>query len=426
MRLLDVVTSPWAIQPEKLLEIRAIYETHLRGEKIDIKAVEARLGQPLANEQKPYHMEGSVAIVPLVGVLAKRANLFMQVSGGTSTQLIDNMLQQAAADPQVTSIVLEIDSPGGQVDGTMALAARIAEIRASGKPVVAWITGMGASAAYWIASAADRVLIADDTTVVGSIGIVATHVDVSRREEAMGVKTTEVFAGKYKRIASQYAPLSEEGRRTMQDQVDALYSVFVNAVASNRNATVEDVLDNMADGRVFIGQAAVKAGLVDGVSTYDALIAELQPRPGVGRSSNPPMKGAAMNREQLKADHPELYEAVRKEGLDAGLQQGIEQGAKAERDRIASIDAAAVAGHDTLTAKAKAEGWDAGKYAVEVLAAEKAERHAALAAHKADAPAPVKDAPPADGVATIKRAEFQALDPAERAKRVKAGVKVID
>lgn len=429
MRLVDIVTAPWALQPEKLLEIRAIYETHLRGEKIDIKAVEARLGQPLTNEQKPYQVFDGVAVVPVIGVLAKRANMFMQISGGVSTQIVGGWLDAAAADPAVTAIVLEIDSPGGQVDGVMALAQQVAQVRAAGKPVVAWISGVGASGAYWIASAAERVVIADYTTIVGSIGVVATHVDVSAREAQMGVKTTEITAGKYKRIASQYAPLTEEGRQTMQDQVNAIYSVFVDSVAANRGVTVGQVLDDMADGRVFIGQQAVVAGLVDGVSTLTEVIQSLQPRAGAARSSNTISKSKGvlkMDYATLKAEHPDLFAAVLKEGHTAGLQAGIEQGASQERARIAAIDDAAVPGHEKLTTQAKAEGWDAGKYAQHVLAAEKTARQQAAADLKADAPAPVKPAAPADTQVTIKRADFNALSPAEQKAKSRAGVKIVD
>jgi capsid assembly protease len=427
MRLLDVVTAPWAIQPEKLLEIRAIYETHLRGEKIDLKAVEARLGAPLVNEPRPYSVIGGVAVVPVIGVLAKRANLFMQVSGGTSTQQMQGWLAQAAADPAVSAIVLEVDSPGGQVDGVQQFAQQVRQIRADGKPVVAWINGIGASGGYWIASAAERVLIADATTVVGSIGVVATHVDVSKREAALGLKTTEITAGKYKRIASPYAPLSEQGRATIQEQVDAIYSVFVEAVAEQRGVSVETVLSDMADGRVFIGQQAVAAGLVDGVSTLDALIAELQPRPGAGRRVSPSTSGAPMNRDQLKADHPEVFEAVRKEGHDAGLQEGITQGAQVERDRIAAIDTEAVPGFEALTAKAKADGWNADQYMAAVGRAEAEARRTAAADHKADAPAPLADAtPPETSGKTLKRAEFERLAVADQRKALSSGAKVID
>jgi len=426
MKLLDIVTAPWALQPEKLIEIRAIYETHMRGEKIDIKAVEARLGQPLINEQRPYQIVDGVAVVPVIGVLAKRANLFMQISGGTSTQIVGDWIAAAAADPAVSALVLEIDSPGGQVDGVQALAQQIAAVRAGGKPVAAWINGVGASGAYWIASAADRVVVADQTTVVGSIGVVATHVDVSQREAQMGVKTTEITAGKYKRIASSYQALTDEGRQTLQDQVDAIYSVFVNDVAANRATTVEDVLTRMADGRVFIGQQAVEAGLVDGVSTLAALIDSLKPSAGAARPRNTQPKGAKMDLARLKAEHPELFTAVRQEGFEAGCIEGMQTGAEQERTRIAAIDEAAVPGHDALTAQAKASGWSAGDYAQRVLAAEKTARTQTMADLKADAPAPVKPAQPADDGKTITRAAFESLSPVDQKAKLRAGVKLVD
>jgi len=274
MKILDVLDSPWAITPEKLLEIRAIYATHLRGDKIDIAAVEARIGRPLKNEREPYVLNGSTAIVNIEGVLAKKANLFMDISGGTSMQIIESDFKAAMSDPEVKSIVLLIDSPGGTVDGTESLANLIYDARGS-KPIVAIADGMAASAAYWIGSAADKIYAADNSTKVGSIGVVATHEDYSQAEHAAGVKITEITAGKYKRIASSHEPLSQDGRASIQSMVDHIYSNFVETIARNRSVGVAKVSDEMADGRVFLGKQAVSAGLVDGISTLPALVSRL-------------------------------------------------------------------------------------------------------------------------------------------------------
>ncbi len=274
MRLLDVLNAPWAIVPEKLLEIREIYFTHLRGEKIDLRAIEARLGQALNNEQQGYQVVEGVAVLPIEGVIAKRMNLFTHVSGGVSTQLVERDFKAALTDHRAHSILLSVDSPGGNVDGVFELARAIYEARGR-KPVVALANGMMASAAYWIGSAADRVLITGETTQVGSIGVVATHTDISKAEEMRGVKTTEITAGKYKRIASEHKPLSDEARAAIQEQVDHVYSVFVNEVARHRGTDVETVLDKMADGRIFLGKKAIEAGLVDGVSTEAGLVRQL-------------------------------------------------------------------------------------------------------------------------------------------------------
>ena len=277
MNLIDVLTSPWAILPAKLLEIQAVYATHLRGEKIDLEAVEARIGKPLANEQKKYELQDGtgVAVLQINGVISPKANLFTRVSGGAAASILQQQVNSMAADPKVRAAVIEIDSPGGNVLGIPALAEAIRAL-AEAKPTVSVSTGMMASASYWLGSAANAVYASGVTDMLGSIGVVATHSYDPRRAE---VQTTEITAGKYKRLASDNAPLSAEGRDYMQAQVDELYRVFVQAVASNRRVSAEDVLANMADGRLFIGEQAVSAGLVDGIATVDQIVAQLDANP---------------------------------------------------------------------------------------------------------------------------------------------------
>ncbi len=402
MRLLDVINAPWAIEPAKLLEIQGIYATHLRGDKIDIAGVESRLGRPLDNAPKPYEVQDGVAIIALEGVMAKRANLFSQISGGVSTQLVGRDLQTALDDSAVHSIILAIDSPGGTVDGTQTLADLIA---ASSKPVVAWASGSMCSAAYWAGSAASKIYIADGTTHVGSIGIVATHTDVSGAEAAKGIKTSEIYAGAYKRIASSYEPLTQAGRQSIQDQVDYTYGLFVDAVAKQRRVSADTVLKNMADGRIFMGQQAVDAGLVDGVSTLSALVQQLNdsrssapraargalPRAGVAQTTPTPPLGttAMLTAEQLAAEHPALAAHF------------IAQGATAERERIQSVEAAGLPGHEALINTLKFDGKStAGDAALAIVHAERQGRQAAAAANAGDAPQPVAAAPVATVVPT--------------------------
>lgn len=268
-RTLDVLTEPWLIVPAKLTEIIDIYDHHLKREKVDFKAIKSQIGES-DEDEKRYMIENGVAVMPLMGIIAKRMNMFTYFSGGTSTQLFEKDFKDALEDKSVKSIILLVDSPGGSVDGVQELANLIFENRGK-KPIVAFTDGMMASAAYWISSAADRIYISGDTTQVGSIGVVAAHIDVSKREDMLGIKTTEIVAGKYKRIASRYAPLTEEGKAAIQEQIDHIYSVFVNDVARNRGKTEEQALA-MADGKVFMGKQAWDAGLVDGVSTLSRLI----------------------------------------------------------------------------------------------------------------------------------------------------------
>jgi len=406
MKLLDILTAPWAIEPGKLLEIQAIYLAHARGEKADLAAIEARLGKPLANEPKPYTVEQGVAILQVHGVIARRANMFMDISGGVSTQLLQRDLQSALQDPAVHSIILDVDSPGGSVDGPQSVANDIRAGQAQ-KPIVTVASGQIASAAYLIGSAASRVYITDVTTVSGSIGVVASHTDYSKYEEQRGVKVTEITAGKYKRIASEHAPLSKEGKATIQEMVDYHYSLFVGSVAAHRGVSVETVLSDMADGRTFIGQQGLDAGLVDGIHSMQQVIALLNadyaaaladpkhtrgtalPKAAARATPHPNPKGVKpMDRTQLAAEHPALVESILAEGRIAG--------ATAERERILRIEGASIPGHDALVAKLKADPTvDAGAAALQILAAERTARIAAGEARASEAPAPLKLVPAA-------------------------------
>lgn len=269
-KTLDALTEPWLIVPAKLAEIIDIYDHHLKRERLSNKDFEVLKEELKGEEDQGYQIENGVAIMPLEGVISKRMNLFTNFSGGTSTQLFERDFKKALADPSVQSILLLVDSPGGSVDGVQELSNLIFESREK-KNIIAYTDGMMASAAYWISSAAEKIFISGDTTQVGSIGVVAAHVDISKAEEQMGVKTTEIVAGKYKRIASRYAPLTEEGKTSIQEAVNHIYSVFVNDVARNRGVSEEKAL-SMADGKVFMGKQALEPGLVDGVSTLSDLI----------------------------------------------------------------------------------------------------------------------------------------------------------
>jgi signal peptide peptidase SppA len=355
MRLIDIVCGPWAIAPQMLLEIQGIYDTHLRGEKINIPDVEARLGRKLDNRHESFQVRDGVAVIPVDGVIAKRMNLLSQISGGASTEMIQRDIEKALADPAVKAIILSIDSPGGTVDGTFELVDYIYQHRGQ-KPIITFSDGQIASAAYAIGAAADSIWISSDTNMVGSIGVVAAHRDYSRKEQALGIKTTEITSGKYKRMASQYEPLSEEGRADIQAKTDYLYSVFVDTVARNRGVSVETVLTDMADGRVFIGKQNIKAGLVDGVSTLDNLIDQLAagiiPAKGKNKtkaaagvvSAKPLAEEVIMTREELQAQHPELVQALLAEGqalASAEHTTVLAAAANEERTRVVALVTAA-------------------------------------------------------------------------------------
>lgn len=441
MRLIDIVNAPWAITTDMLLEIQGIYSRHVRGEKINLSNVEAAIGRPLDNEPKGYEIQNGVALLPVDGVIAKRMNLFSKISGGCSTELVGQEFERAINDPAVKSIILLVDSPGGTVDGTPELAARIYGARGKGKKCVAFTDGMMASAAYWIGSACHEAYCSSEVSVIGSIGVVTSHVDISKAEEKAGIKTTEIYSGKYKRIASQHGPLTEEGRAVIQEQLDHVYSVFVDDVAKHRGVTADVVLAQMADGRIFQGSQAVEAGLVDGVSTLADLIGSLQDQQKQSGFTNYRGAGAAaandkeiqtMTLETLKAEHPELVEAIAAEalaGMPAALDAARTEGAAAERDRIAAVRACLIPGHETLVESLAFDGKStAADAALAIIGAEKQLHVGALSAMQEEAPpvVPSVDATPEAQVSTIKRADFNRLPVTEQRQAMTNGVKIID
>lgn len=414
MRVIDVLAAPWAIDPARLEEITGIYSTHLRGEKIDIEALEAKMGMPLVRTEQGYEVIDGVAVIPIDGIISKKMNLFSQISGGASTQLIERDFHQAMDDPEVHSIILHADTPGGSVDGTAELGQVIFEARGT-KPIYTLADGLMASAGVWIGSAADQIFMTSDTTLVGSIGVVTQHVDYSERHKQMGIKVTEIYAGKYKRIDSAYKPLSDEAHEHIQSEIDYLYSIFVDTVAKHRGTTPDDVLARMADGKIFVGQQAIDAGLVDGVATLDQLIemlsngAEPPKRPaGVAGQDNQPgavddeqgdtsatVEGieieideeqSIMKLTDLKEKHPEVAAEAHQEGFDEGRTEGLSGGATGERERIESVLAQSMPGHEALVNKLAFDGKTTGaEAAVAVLQADKAKRAATARARRDDA-----------------------------------------
>lgn len=395
--IIDILSSPWAILPDRLLQLQGIYAMHMRGERADVEAIEARIGKPMKNDPQGYVVDEGVALIPVRGVIAPRMNLMTEISGGTSAELLVRDVRTAMADTSVDALMLMVDSPGGAVAGTQAATNAIASLRGQ-KPIGAYAEDLMASAAYWIGSAADpgAMWIASDTTQVGSIGVVATHTDMSRREEALGVRTTEVVAGKFKRITSEHGPLTETGLATIQAQVDHIYAAFVADVARNRGVSVERVLSSMADGRIFLGREAISAGLVDGMATLEAAMQQLKDRAAVGKRTTvamtKPKRGASMTPQEMAAsfaaENPEAAALLRAEG-SAG-----------ERARVAAVREHSMPGYEALIEELAADGTTNGpEAAMRVLAAVKADANRIGAERRADAPAPIRQVDPVDDVA---------------------------
>jgi len=258
-------SSPWAILPAKLAEIRHVLHLAADG-KLSAADLKARMGP---NRPTDLPAGGThVSVVRIDGVLCQHSDYW-----GVSCEQVASALDHCLADRQCDAVVLAFDSPGGSVAGIPELASKIYKARGQ-KKLVAVADSMCASAAYWLASQCDTVHVTPGG-MVGSIGVLAAHDDLSGLLEQAGVKTTLVTAGKYKAEGNPYAPLDAEAQAEMQRRVDAYYGLFTAAVARGRGATEAAVRSGYGEGRVLTARRAVSAGLADQVTDLRAVLASL-------------------------------------------------------------------------------------------------------------------------------------------------------
>jgi len=265
------VKTPWAIIPRQLIILQEIVVRHVSGEKLDAEEVETRMhgaSRPASNRRV-----SAVAILPLFGPIFPRANLMTQMSGATSAELFGKEFSKLVRDPEVSSIVIDVDSPGGTVDGIEELSNQIYEARGQ-KPVVAVVDHLMASAAYWIGTAADEVVMSPSGEA-GSIGVFAIHEDWSKALDQEGIKVSLISAGKFKTEGNPYEPLAEEARAAIYSRVTDYYDAFVNGVARNRGVKPSVVRNGFGEGRVVGARQAVELGMADRVGTLDETVDRL-------------------------------------------------------------------------------------------------------------------------------------------------------
>ena len=214
---------------------------------------------------------GKVAVIPIHGTLVRRTSGLEAVSGLASYTSIAAQLDAALASPEVAAILLDIDSPGGESGGVFDLADRI-RAGVQVKPVWAVANDMAFSAAYALASAASRVFVAR-TGGVGSIGVIAMHIDQSVKDAKDGVRYTAVFAGERKNDLNPHEPISDEAHAVLKAEVDRVYDLFVETVARHRGLDADAV--RATEAGLFFGPDAVGAGLADAVGGFDDALSQL-------------------------------------------------------------------------------------------------------------------------------------------------------
>lgn len=210
------------------------------------------------------------AIITIVGELVNRGAWIGASSGLVSYEGINHQIAAAAADPDTRTILLDIESPGGEAVGAFECGAMVR--KAAGiKPVIAVVNGMACSAGYAIASGATRI-VTSPTGLSGSIGVVMMHMDYSKMLAGVGIEPTFIFAGDHKVDGNPYEPLPKAVREKFQGEIDAFYNLFVQSVAAGRGSRMSEAAVRGTEARVLMGEAAVAAGLADEVMTFDEAV----------------------------------------------------------------------------------------------------------------------------------------------------------
>lgn len=312
-KLVETEGRPWAIRPEILAGL-----SRLRGQAGDLADFESDfLGSEAGIEAKrrtrnQLVSKGDVAVVPLKGVLMPNMSFLAMLLGlGSGLKTFRRNIKEAVGDDEIGAIVIDIDSPGGLVDQIPEAAAELRAAREA-KPVIAVANTLAASAAYWLASQADE-LVVTPSGEVGSIGVYAEHRDISAMLDAAGIKPTLISAGKYKVEGNPYEPLDDAAAAAMQEGVDYFYDLFVSDVAKGREDTVGAVKNGYGEGRVLNPKRAISEKLADRIDTLDATIARVSGRSSSGggrRAEAPPVNlveepagdetQAALSREDLE------------------------------------------------------------------------------------------------------------------------------
>lgn len=295
--------TPWAMDPAAMATYAAILAraygakaANLRAMDIDDADSESHVAgrQPkAARGDQPRAAGGNIAVITVYGPIVQRASQLGMCEAGTGAEEIGAALDAALADSSVSDILMRFDTPGGAVFGIQELAEKIRSARAQ-KPIVGIADSMAASAGYWLLSQCSEAYLTPGG-MVGSIGVYTAHQSIAEALKNEGIAITLISAGKYKTEGNPFEPLGDDARAETQAMVDTYHRMFTQAVAKGRGVPVDQVRSDMGEGRMLLADAAVKAGMVDGVKTFADVVAGMRKK---GRSST--ARAAALA--QVQAD----------------------------------------------------------------------------------------------------------------------------
>jgi ClpP class serine protease len=369
------LTAPWAITPEGMQLVLGVWS---RGDLFAERIARARadMGDEPMGNVACYQVRDGVAIIPICGPLVRHADLFSDISGATSYEGIRRDLAAAVADSNVRAILLDVASPGGEVEGIADAAAAI-RAAAIAKPLVAYAGGMCASAAYWLASAAPEI-VASDSALIGSIGVRITLLDDSKAEEMIGLRTVEIVNDESPDKAAMTVDDALVAR--CKARANEIASVFIDSVAVGRKVSAATVIADFGKGDVMIASRARDAGMVDALGTLDGTLGSLAARVSAPVVAMPAGQLARAKENRMSTTHNPAAPA-------ANMTDGTCTGCAKAMSGPDPIYCSGCAGKGDMKAQA------AGKFTVDVLAALDAksldEAIGAIAALKQEAAAAV-------------------------------------
>jgi len=292
----------WYVHEQKMQEMLAFLEIKLAGGSSVpevIESIRAVNQAAAARSQQTAAKPGAIAVIPIYGMIMHRQ--MADISGGssgTSTAVLSAAIRQAVEDPGVSSIVLDIDSPGGDVDGVDELATEIYQARKQ-KKITAVSNCLCASAAYYLAAQASEIVVSP-SSLTGSIGVYTMHEDDSAMLEAAGIKLELIKFGENKAEGNSLGPLTDSAREHLQLIVDTYGIAFEKAVARGRGIKQDEVHSKFGQGRVFDAKTAVRIGMADRVGT----LADVLGQSGTGKSA-----GNSRAVAQMEEVEPEVVQA---------------------------------------------------------------------------------------------------------------------
>ncbi len=358
----------WAIEPDYL-------------KAISKESLSTRSEKPLNNSRSVSIRDGT-AIIPIHGVITARTTLFSLFAGGTSLEDLAKDFSEALNSDEVTSILLDIDSPGGVAVGPFEMAEMIFKGR-SKKPIYSYIGRNGSSAAYWLASATEKIFV-NQSALVGSIGVVTT-IPVQEQPDMDGYKNIEIVSSNAN--LKRPDPKTKEGLAEIRRELDDLESTFIESIAKYRSITPEIIKADFGGGGVVIGKEAVKRNMADALGTYEEVLSLFnnqnqsitinnQIMSNKENQNSPDISKKEITADYIKKEFPDVTNAIIQEVSPdikkSAFNEGVEAGKKQERDRILAIESAALPGHEDLIEEAKKDGSiTAEKLALKIIAAEK-------------------------------------------------------